>query len=322
MKKYNIQERVFKVNLKYARLQNKTKELFFKCLDEGRDVEYFKKKLYKLWKNTNTDYLEEQVEEYAEVIHEENVEGKKTEEVKSEEEGSIIFALIPFINVDKQKNKFLYDKTREYKRSYESPVYKANKKQYLSMKAQRYTSDTVPYYHNNKPIRKVKLSTYASMVYNSNATRESWNKTINDGDMIGEYMYYIPYHPFSCEHCVAHQEKVMTKAELVALAGILDTDTQEILHPNCQCRLEIYNDRRETTKSPYTEKQKQEYYDIKQKTNSLRLKKEELLSDIRIQKRLGEQEEVDKLNKKRMRINNSLKELKEELPEELRNELY
>ena len=41
-----INKSVFKVNLKYSRLQNKTKELFFKCLDEGRSLEYFEKKYH------------------------------------------------------------------------------------------------------------------------------------------------------------------------------------------------------------------------------------------------------------------------------------
>ena len=40
-----INESVYKVNRNYSKLQNKTEELFFQCLDEGRDVNYF---IYKL----------------------------------------------------------------------------------------------------------------------------------------------------------------------------------------------------------------------------------------------------------------------------------
>ena len=46
-----INEKVFKTNQKYARLQNKTEELFFQCLDEGRSLEYFYKKLDEIWGN-------------------------------------------------------------------------------------------------------------------------------------------------------------------------------------------------------------------------------------------------------------------------------
>ena len=40
-----INSSVFKVNKKYTEMQNKTKELFFKCLDEGRSLSYFETKL-------------------------------------------------------------------------------------------------------------------------------------------------------------------------------------------------------------------------------------------------------------------------------------
>ena len=52
------------------------------------------------------------------------------------------------------------------------------------------------------------------------------------------------------------------------------------------------------------------------------LKKEEVLTDMKIQKRLGNEDEVDKLNQKRNKINKSIRELKEALPtEELRKQV-
>ena len=42
-----INDSVFKVNQDYSKLQNKTKELFFKCLEEGRSLDYFEKKIRK-----------------------------------------------------------------------------------------------------------------------------------------------------------------------------------------------------------------------------------------------------------------------------------
>ena len=66
----------------------------------------------------------------------------------------------------------------------------------------------------------------------------------------------------------------------------------------------------------------QQEYDIRQQVNSLTLKKEELLSDIRIQKSLGNQDEVDKLNQQRSKVNSSIKELQQQLPtEELRKQV-
>lgn len=325
MKKYNIQERVFKVNLKYSRLQNKTEELFFKCLAEERSVEYFKKKLYKLWKNTNTDYLEEQVEEYVKMIHEENIKGKKIEEVETEEEeGSVIFALIPFINVDKQKNKFLNDKTREYKRSYESPVYKEDKSAYMEMKLGKYSNDTVPYYSHktNKIIRYIPPSVYNSMVFNTNLVRSTWNETIKDAEMLGVNYFTIPYHNFSCPHCIAHQEKLLSMADVISLTGSADEASGDILHPNCKCDLVMWDRDKPIPKSNLSDQEKDEIYQTRQKVNSLTLKKERLKTEMNIAEKNGFTKTYDKLNSQRNKINNELKKITETIPnKELKNQL-
>ena len=52
---------MFNTNLKYTRLQNQTKELFFKCLDEGRSLEYFKSKLEELWGRVDYSYTKEEI---------------------------------------------------------------------------------------------------------------------------------------------------------------------------------------------------------------------------------------------------------------------
>ena len=68
-----INASVFKVNQKYTNLQNKTKELFFRCLDEGRDIEYFEKQLDKIWGNLDRSFMQEELAEYEAIIHENNM---------------------------------------------------------------------------------------------------------------------------------------------------------------------------------------------------------------------------------------------------------
>ena len=75
MKNYSIADSVFNVNLKYARMQNKTEELFFKCLYEGKSEEYFAKELEKIWGKSHK-FFNETVEEYSAMIHERNLKGK------------------------------------------------------------------------------------------------------------------------------------------------------------------------------------------------------------------------------------------------------
>lgn len=310
-----INESVFRVNLKYARLQNETKELFFKCLNEGRDFDYFKGKLERLWGNIDRKYYQDELDEYAEIIHEINTKGK-TIEVVPQNDGSLIFALVPIAIALKQENRFVDIKEKEYIKSLNSKAYEINKQEYLKLKVQKYTNQIVPYYSHetNKLVRYVQLSTYESMIHNTNLTRTGWNTTLNDADMLGVRRFYIPYHSFSCPECIAHQNRVMTKEEVVRLVGFAEEIEGDILHPNCKCMLTFYEDYSQFNKPTYDDDELQEQYEIRQKVNSLTLKKEEIRTDMRIQEMLGNQDEVDKLNQQRNKINSQIRELREALP--------
>lgn len=318
-----IADSVFNVNLHYVRLQNKTKELFFRCLDEERDVEYFKAELEKIWGRADYSYINDKIAEYEAIIHERNIEGREiVEEVPKGEEGSL-FSLVPAGIVLGVISKFMRTKEREYKVSSNSPSYKNDKQEYLKLKVEKYTNQVVPYYSKTTGniVRYVQPSTYNSMIHNTNLTRAGWNTTLNDADELGVNMFYIPSHNFSCPHCADHQEIPMTKEEVIALVGDAEEMQGDILHPNCKCMLTFYEDYSQL-KPMKSMGEIEEEYDIRQKTNTLTLRKEELLADIKIQKSLGNQDEVDKLNQKRNKINKEIRELKEALPtEELRKQL-
>ena len=330
MKKSNyIADKVFNINLKYVKLQNKTKELFFKCLDEEHDIDYFKAELEKIWSREDYSYINDEIAEYEAIIHEKNIEGKENiRDIPKGEEGSL-FALVPAGVVLGVIRKFERIKAREYKVSINSPAFKVDKQEYLKMKVNRYTDDIIPYYSKKtgKLIRMVKPSTYNSMIHNTNLTRAGWNTTLNDADRVGNEYFIIKYHPFSCEHCINHQNKIMSKNEVINMVGFAEEAEGDILHPNCKCELKIFEDddlkNIETPfKYNFTREEKIEISKIRQKVNSLTLKKEEVLTDIRIQKRLGNEDEVDKLNQKRNKINKSIRDLKEALPtEELKKQV-
>ena len=313
-----ISESVFRVNIKYARLQNETKELFFKCLEESRELAYFKAKLEKLWAGVDRKYYQEELNEYEALIHEINMMGKEHIEIVPDYEGTTLFALIPLSVSMKQENRFIKIKEKEYNNSINSKAYEVNKEEYLKMKVQRYNNQVVPYYSktDGKLLRYVQLSTYESMIHNTNLTRAGWNTTLNDGDRVGIRKYYIPYHSFSCPHCIDHQNKIMTKEEVIDLVGDVEEQEGDILHPNCKCTLTFYDSYSKFNKPKYSDEELEEQYNIRQKVNTLTLKKEEVATDMRIQKMLGNQDEVDKLNQQRNKINKEIRELKEALPTE------
>lgn len=324
MKKFSIADSVFNINLHYVRLQNKTKELFFKCLDENRDIEYFKAELEKIWGRADYSYINDQIAEYEAIIHERNIEGREVvEDIPKGEEGSL-FALVPAGVVLSVISKFMRTKEREYKVSYNSPSYKNDKQEYLKLKVDTYTNQVVPYYSKTtgKIVRYVQPSTYNSMIHNTNLTRAGWNTTLNDADIVGVSRFWIPYHSFSCEECLRHQNRLLTKEEVINLVGYAEETEGDILHPNCKCELVFYDSSTVFNRPSYSDYELEEQYNIRQKVNSLTLRKEEVLTDIRIQKRLGNEDEVDKLNQKRNKINKSIRELKEALPtEELKKQV-
>jgi hypothetical protein len=306
-----IAESVFKVNLNYTRLQNKTKELFFRCLDEGRDIEYFKAELEKLWGKVDHTLMEEEIAEYEAQIHERNT-GKK-EEIKN---NNWLFALIPVSVIAKTEKKFQKVKEKEYKNSTKSYAYQNNKDEYLKLKVAKYTNQMVPYYSQStgKLIRYVQPSTYSSMIHNTNLTRSGWNTTLYDADEMGITKFWIPYHSFSCPYCMSHQNRVLTMREVIDIAGSAEEVSGDILHPNCKCEIVFYGKDTRFNKPDYSDGELEEQYDIRQKVNSLTLRKEEVATDIKIQQRLGNQDEVDKLNQQRNKINKEIRELKGALP--------
>jgi len=312
MKKSSIADKVFAVNLNYVKLQNKTKELYFKCLDENQPVEYFKAELTKIWGNVDYGYLEQQINEYEAEIHERDT-GVKVEPKKLNITKYLpLVALSVIKSVDK---KFQNVKIREYRNSTNSKAYETDKQEYLKLKVSRYNDDIVPYYSHEtgELIRYVQPSTYNAMIQNTNLTRSGWNTTLSDGDELDQKMYYIPGHSFSCPHCVEHQEKPMTKKEVIDLIGIGEEASGDILHPNCKCELTFYE--KGTKLRPIKNKgELEEEYEIRQKVNTLTLKKERVITDMKIQKGLGNQDEVDDLNSQRNRINKEIRELREALP--------
>ena len=335
MKNTNIAESVFKVNLKYVDLQNQTKELFFRCLEEGRNIDYFKAKMRDIWGNVDYTFMEEEINSYEEIIHEQNMEMFGSSEViESDNKKLELLALattlgITFLNkklnfekIQKAESDFVKQKEREYQNSLNSLAYKVDKEEYLKLKVQKYTNQIVPYYskETGKKIRDVELSTYTSMIHNTNLTRTGWNTTLNDAINVGYNYFFIPYHSFSCPHCVAHQNKVMTMEQVFRLTGHIEEQEGDILHPNCKCWLVAIKSPKDLNKleSPFkykwSDSEKEEFYHIQQKVNSLTLKKEKVKTDIKIQNRLGNQDEVDILNQTRNKINKEIRQLKEALP--------
>lgn len=315
-----INKSVFKVNEKYTNMQNKTKELFFRCLDEGRSLEYFEKQLDKLWGNLDRSFMQKELAEYEAIIHENNLAMLQITETtpKQAKKENNFFTLVAAAVILATEKKFTNYVKRDYKRTLKSPAYEMAKEQYLKMKVARYKDEKIVPYHVKKTgdIRHVSMATYNAMIHNTNMTRTAWNTTLNDGDYLGYDTFYIPYHSFSCPHCIEHQEKKLTQSDVMNLVGRAEEQEGDILHPNCKCTLLIYDAAKKGSKyrSKLSDGEKEEIYHTRQKVNTLTLEKSRIATDMKIQKRLGNMDEYDKLNQQRNKVNSQIRELKGSLP--------
>jgi len=205
---------------------------------------------------------------------------------------------------------------------YNSPEYRRNKEEYLKNKVKKYNNQVIPYFDKyGRIIRYVQLSTYLAMKYNTAMTRAGWNKTLDMAELYGYEYFWIPPHSFSCKHCAQYQGKLLN---IDTVTEFTEAEEQEgdILHPNCKCELLLYTPLTNITKMKLTDSEIDMYYDIRQKVNSLTLKKERILTEIKIQKELGNQDEVDRLKSILKEVNSQIRELQDSLPtEELRRKV-
>lgn len=296
---------VFALNMYYTKKQNKSKEKFFEYLDKGISPEEFEQELIKVWGKDNSKYIKEEITKFREQVHQENTNSKL-------DLSKVTLAGLGVTSLINETNKsFLEKKVKEYTLRFNSPLLKSDKQEYLKKLVPKYTNDTKGYYSQGKLVRNVKPSTYNSMVYNTTLTRNGWIQTLNDGEE--DQLFYIPAHNFCCPICASYQGRIFTREEAIETLGEADEVEGDILHPNCKCVLTFYQNQ-PTPRLNMT--QVEEEYNIRQKVNGLTLRKEEVLTDIRIQKGLGNQDQVDKLNQQRNKINSQIRELKNKLDSE------
>ena len=328
-----ISKNVYLVNVYYANKQNKTKILYFRCLDEGRSYEYFEEELNKIWNNIDHRFMKTQINKLQKIVNSENIEeainlGRLDDKYKETEYWVIddeFFKLTPESDFKEFEQRFKRNVLTNYKHAQTSLKY-ADKDTYLDKKIDTYNrsvNQVVSYFNKQGAIvRKVQLSSYLAMIHNVNLTRSGWNQTMSDSERLGQNMFIIPYHPFSCSYCQLYQNRPLTRVEVETIIGVEAYEqVGDVLHPNCKCTLSIYWSSLQLEKDSFTPWQKENQYDIRQKVNSLTLEKSNLRTDIKIASSLGNEGKVDTLKSKLSVINRNIRELKKQLPEELRKQV-
>lgn len=323
-----IAKQVFSVNAFYNKKQNQTKILFFKCLKEKKSVEYFEKELSKIWDDVDHKFMDKQIYKLKELVHSNNVEealnlGRMEKEYEKTMNWVIddeYFKLTPESEFAKFEQKFKNNVDRQFKAS-QKAIDNMDEEEYLTKKMDSYNKNinqVITYFNSEgKSVRQVQLSSYLSMIHNTNLTRSGWNQTMGDSENLGRTSFIIPYHSFSCPHCLEYQNRVLTKYQVENIIGVEAREqTGDILHPNCKCTLSIYWDRSQIGIQRYTKEEAEEFYKLRQKVNTLTLEKSNLRTDMKIVEDLGDQAKIDKCRQRINAINRTIRDIKEQLPTE------
>ena len=309
---------------------NKTKELYFRCLDEGRSAEYFSKEVSKIWDNVDHRFMDKQIAKLQEVVHSNNVEqainlgrfkNKQYLETLDWVYDDEFFKLTPESDFIAFEKRFKKNVITNYEVAINS-IKNTDKEEYLLKKMDKYNNQVnqvVAYYHKgtDKLFRYVKLSSYLAMVHNTDLTRSAWNTTLNDASNLGREMFIIPFHPFSCLECYKYQNVPLTRYQVEQLFGVeARQQTGNILHPNCKCTLDIYWSPTQLSNERMDDKEVDMEYKIRQKVNSLTLERTNLRTDMKIYKEIGDEGKVDYIRQKINKINKAVREEVGKLPTE------
>lgn len=321
-----IAKQVFLTNVFYINKQNKTKELFFRCLREKRSNSYFQNELHKIWGNVNHKFMDNQIEKLMMMVHSNNVDEAinigRLEGIYKETEdwvmGDEYFKLTPEEYFRRFERKFEQNVNRVYKRSKDS-IRDLDSETYLQKTLDRYDKNinqVVTYFNKSgQALRQVQLATYLSMIHNTNLTRAGWNQTMSDSERVGNNYFIIPYHPFSCLHCFEYQNRPLSRYEVENIIGVEAREqVGDILHPNCKCTLSIYWDNSQVKNRVYNTDEVETMYDLRQKVNSLTLEKSKLRTDMKIAKEVGNEVLADKNRQRINAINKTIRGIKTELP--------
>lgn len=330
-----IAKYVFTTNARYTKKQNKTKEIFFKYLEENKSPKEFEKEISKIWDKIDHRFMDQQISRLQKVVNQQNVEEavnigrmNKVPSYKETEYWVIdneFFKLTPESEFIKFEQKYKRNVVRNYERS-QIAIDSYDKGTYLSNKLDKYdkqVNQVITYFSKEGlPLRKVQLSTYLSMLHNTDLTRGAWNQTMADADKLNANRFIIPYHPFCCTECFYYMNRPLSRYQVEQFIST-DLDINEftggsitgnILHPNCKCTLSIYWSDRQIQSITMTDLDVDKNYKIRQKINGLTLERSNLRTDIRIAEDLGNYEKVDKYKARISVINSNIRSLKNELP--------
>lgn len=341
-----IEDKVWESTIKYNRMINVTRQKFFENLYRDTPIDEYIKEITELWKIDHS-YMDKSIEELGRMVIQKDfynaqMYGNKkltTRSIKLENywqdfklTDEELYKLNPERDFRTLEQRYVNRHIKLYEQIKERYKDVPDKGKVLSEFMKKYESldKTIPYFSHTTGdiIRYVDIGTYCSMLYNVNLTRSAWNRANYDARLLGNNLWYLNAHPYSCLHCMPYQGYVFTnhtpnarETNILnqygipgcwykgqAIEGYL-TDGLGVGHPNCKHIWSPYWSPEQIQEDKFNSPEWEERYKTRQKIQSLELKKSRLLTDRRIYKELGQQDLVDKTTEKIKKVRAKIKEL-------------
>ena len=297
---------------------DEVKKLVFTCLIGKISYDIFKSKLNKINSKYNKIEKNRTSKGYKKVkdkvikSNKTPISSKKIDFTK-DELAQLLFKLDKTSQI-KAKDKFIRIITNYYKTTLKTAKKEyININDYLSDKVSNFNKveKVIPYFNKDGTIRAYHdISSYNSMVYNTNLTSEAWNSTMKYCQDVGTDIVYVEPHPFSCPLCQEWQGKFYSlTGQTPGYRNIEVAYAGGLKHPNCKHNITTNVGQKET--DDYSSDEWKARYEARQKKQALELKRRRLKTDRDIYKKLNNYEEVDRIKYKIRALNSAIKEQKE-----------
>lgn len=307
-----IEESVYYSSNQYTKLMLLTKKKFFEYLNNEKSLKEFKDATNEIWDRVDHSYMEQRIKELEDMIQARDLEDRPI--LNEDAEFKEIYELVElgrFEEVEKRYkemiNKYYQGRLKTISKEY------VDKTSYLTKMVDTYekVQAVVPYYNKDGSVRCYQtVSTYLSMLFNTNLNRAGWNRTEYDANLLEEDLMYLPAHPFACPLCMEWQGKIYSKSGKNKKYPPMENAIKGgVGHPNCKHQWLIYWGKEMLQDNTYNSAKWEDKYKTKQKIQSLQLERTKLKTDRDIYKSIGNYDQVDKTNAKIKRINAKIKEL-------------
>lgn len=291
----------------YLRRMLKTKQLFFKCLQENKTSQEFLSEFSKIWNDLDYRFMRDQKKELEKLIDELN----NVSPINVTKEFIKTLTTSSFDDVLKK-----YEKTLE--RYYESKLSTMenginDKDLYLSNFVDKYDNQQacIPYRTKEGLIHSYHdIADYSSMLFNTNLTRTAINRTLYDAEYLNKDLVYIPAHNLSCPRCMEWQGRVYSISGKNKRYPKLDEAYSNGMgHPNCKHITVIYWDKSQLQSDRFDSEEWEDKYRIDQKKKAIKREIKKQNSDLKIYKSLNNQAKIDTTKNKIKKLRSRLSEI-------------